>query len=236
MQRAGLLAALALAGCGGDEGEGKVRVTAYGEAFIEQGIPADEMADGWAVQFDRFEVHIQDVSVAGGQLKTPPKVDLTPASSEAGQLLGAVSAPAGTHTGAGFTIARVEVAGSASKGAARKRFQWVFDQPTRYAGCHNQTVVPDGGEAVFQITVHADHLFYDSAVAEAPKIRFDALAAADKDGDGVITQAELAATDIGAYDPGSSSGVDDLWSYLKLMVGTLGHVDGEGHCQAAPGA
>lgn len=34
-----------LAACG--DGEDTVRVTAYGESFIEDGIPASEMDDGW---------------------------------------------------------------------------------------------------------------------------------------------------------------------------------------------
>ncbi|MEM1348636.1 MAG: hypothetical protein AAGI01_08785, partial [Myxococcota bacterium] len=56
------LASIALAGC--SENSGEVAVTVYGEEFIEQGIPAEEMADGWAVTFDRFVVDVEDVKIA----------------------------------------------------------------------------------------------------------------------------------------------------------------------------
>ena len=49
----GVVCALA---CGG--GEGTIVVTAYGESFIEEGISAEDMNDGWAVAFERFEVWI----------------------------------------------------------------------------------------------------------------------------------------------------------------------------------
>ena len=144
--------------------------------------------------------------------------------------------PDGDHTGASFTITRVEVEGTATKGADTKSFSWVFDEPTRYVECETTTAVSDGGSATFQITVHADHLLYDSLVSEEPQVLFQALADADADADadGNITQAELAATDIGAYDPGSEDGVDDLWAWLVAQTRTLGHVDGEGHCRATP--
>jgi hypothetical protein len=86
--------------------------------------------------------------------------------------------------------------------------------------------------AIFQITVHADHLFYDSLVSEEPQLLFQPLADADADQDGDITTEELGATDIGAYDPGNED-LDDLWSFLMAQSRTLGHVDGEGHCQAS---
>ena len=83
------------------------------------------------------------------------------------------------------------------------------------------------------MTVHADHLFYDSLVSEEPELRFDALAAADTDMNDQITEAELAAAGVGSYDVGNED-VDDLWSWLVAHSRTLGHVDGEGHCDASP--
>jgi hypothetical protein len=60
------------------------------------------------------------------------------------------------------------------------------------------------------------------------------MADADSNDDGEITQAELAESDIGSFDPGSEGDIDDLWSWLVAATRTLGHVDGEGHCEAAP--
>ena len=50
-----------LAACTETTSEGTVDVTVYGEDFIEKGIPAEEMTDGWAVTFDRFVVTVDEV-------------------------------------------------------------------------------------------------------------------------------------------------------------------------------
>lgn len=228
-----VVGASVVVGLGGCGGEGTVAVTAFGESFIEDGIPADAVDDGWAVDFGRFEVDVRDVVVAGQQLAIDEPVDLVPSSSGAGHELGRVVVPAGEHSAAAFTIARVAVDGTATKGEAMRAFRWVFDEPTRYEACETTTVVPAGGSAVLQITVHADHLLFDSLVATTPRLLFQPLADADADADGTITPDELAAADIGAYDPGSADGVDDLWQWLNAQVRNLGHVDGEGHCRAA---
>lgn len=222
-----------LSACGGGEAEdGRLTVTAYGESFIEEGIPASALDDGWAVDFSRFSVRVEDITVAGETLPEAKTVDLTQPAEGEGQVLGTVRVPAGAYSDASFTIARVEIVGTATKGATEKRFSWVIEAPTRYTECETTTTVPEGGEAKFQITVHADHLLYDSLVSHEPQVLFQALADADADGDGAITQAELVAADIGAYDPGSEGGVDDLWSWLVAQSRTIGHVDGEGHCHA----
>lgn len=224
-----LLPLLAASACAG---EGTVIVTAYGESFIEDGIPADEVDDGWAVEFERFEVAIRDVVVGGTDVPVKKRIDLTKSSKGKGHTLGSATVAADDHTHSSFSVGRVEVTGSATKGDVTKTFEWVFDETTSYHECETTTKVPAGGEATFQITVHADHLLYDSLVSEEPRVLFQALADADADDDGVITKKELAATDIGAYDPGSEGGVDDLWSWLVAQTRTLGHVDGEGHCHA----
>jgi hypothetical protein len=225
-----------LAASCGTEGEGTITVTAYGESFIEEGIPASAVDDGWAVGFSRFQVSIRDVQVAGAPVTVPASIELTKPSSGKGHELGTTQVPEGEHRDAGFTIARVEVEGSATKGTVTKTFSWVFDRPTVYSRCETTTKVAADGSATFQITVHADHLLYDSLVAAEPKLLFQALADADKDSDGEVTRAELAAAGVGAYDPGSGGGIDDLWSWLVAQTRTLGHVDGEGHCHADSGS
>ncbi len=211
-------------------GEGTLSVTAYGESYIEDGIGVEAIDDGWAVTFSRFDVAISGVEVAEVAVPVSAPVDLSQPSSGAGHLLGSVTAAEGDHESASFTIDRVEVDGSASQTGETKTFHWVFDEPTHYAGCETTTSIVDGGEATFEITIHGDHLLYDSLVASEPQLLFQALADADADGDDEITQAELSVVDIGAYDPGSEGGIDDLWSWLAALARTLGHVDGEGHC------
>jgi hypothetical protein len=226
---------LCLLGCGQDEdedGTGQVQAYVYGESFIEEGIPAEEMGDGWSVTFDTFRVQVEDVVVGGVTLPQAGALDISMASDGSGQRLSSAQVPSGDHSGSSYRITRVEVSGQGSKDGVTKTFDWVLDQDTHYTNCETTTSVPDQGSADFQITVHADHLFYDSLVSEEPQVLFQALADADTDGDGAITQEELADTDIGAYDPGSQGGVDDLWTWLIAQSRTLGHVDGEGHCDA----
>lgn len=215
-----------------NEGAGTITVTAYGESFIEDGIPASEMDDAWSVDFTRFEVTIDDVAVAGGELTDLDAVDLTEGTDGHGQELGVVPASVGTHGEGAFVIRRVEVEGIAEKDGESKTFNWTFDEAVDYHECANETDVADGENSTFQITVHADHLFYDSLVSSEPGLFFGPLADADENDDGEITRAELAATDIGTYDPGSEDGIDDLWTWLNALTATLGHVDGEGHCHA----
>lgn len=215
--------------CACASGGGDVEVRIWGEAFIEDGIPATELADGWAIGFDRFEVELRDVSVAGVTFEDPDPVDLTEPSEGRGQRIARAAVPAGDYDDAEFTLVSFSIEGSAERAGVVKTFAWMFDTPVAYSNCETLTEVPRDGVGELQITVHADHLFYDSLVSEQPTLRFDAIAAADTDGDGEVTMAELAATDIGPYDPGNLA-IDDLWSFLAAHAQTMGHVDGEGHC------
>jgi len=225
------LACLALGACA--EGEGTLRVTAYGEEFIEEGIGADDMSDGWAVSFERFEVSLSDVEVAGTAIDVPSTVDVAQASGGEGHELGSAVVTEGDYGDARFVINRIEVDGSALLGSETKTFSWVFDGATAYEACDARTSVSDGGVGTFQITIHADHLFYDSLVSEEPQVVFQPMADADADDDGEITREELSMSDIGSFDPGSEGGVEDLWAWLVASTRTIGHADGEGHCEAA---
>lgn len=228
------LACVACVACDDEDdsgaGAGTVQVTAYGESFIEDGIPASEMGDGWAVTFETFEVDLANITVAGTDLGGGT-VELATGSDGAGHPVASAAVAAGGYTGPAYDVTGVSVKGSATKDGETLTFDWRLDAPTRYADCETTTDVPADGTGTFQITIHADHLFYDSLVSEDPGVVFQALADADTDGDGAITQAELAATDIGSYDVGNAD-VQDLWGWLIAQTRTLGHVDGEGHCDA----
>jgi len=223
---------LAFSGCtGGDAGEGTVAVNTYGEAFIEEGIPAEEVTDGWAVTFDRFEVTLSGITIGDQTLEGPYKVDVSGATDGAGHSVGELTLPAGEYSGQDFEIERVELSGVASKDGVEKNFAWTFDAPVHYMDCEANTVVEDGGNASFQITIHADHYLYDSLVSEDPSLVFQGIADADADDDGTITKEELEAAGIGALDPGNEE-VTNMWQWLVAQNATLGHVDGEGHCDA----
>jgi hypothetical protein len=237
MWKSALLLTVLCAGCASDDepsGAGKIAVVAYGESFIEEGISATDMDDGWAIEFSRFDVTLRDITVADTAIAGPATLDVSVASNGAGHEVGRISVSAGEYAEPSFTVERVGVSGRAVRDDRMKSFEWVLDSPTRYEHCETSTVVEDGRTATFQITVHADHLFHDSLVAESPQMLFEPLAAADVDDDGEVTEAELKAADIGAYDPGNED-VDDLWSWLLAQSRTLGHVDGEGHCDAFGG-
>ncbi len=215
------------AACGGDDGT--LVVTIYGEEFVEEGISADEMDDGWAVSFDSFVVTVDRVEIAGMTISGVDPVDISTPTNGSGQQLSQQDVAAGEYTDTSYTISRVEVAGKATKDGVEKTFAWDLAAPTRYLNCETTTVVEASAPGTFQITVHADHLFYDSIVAEEPQLFFQAFADADSDADGSITWEELSAQGIGAYDPGNAD-IDNLADWVIALSQTLGHVDGEGHC------
>lgn len=225
-----ILISCGLIHCNNDPEDGQVDVRVYGEEFIEEGIPAAEMADGWAVNFERFDVVVEDVRIAEVSTSAPSPIDLSKPSEGNGHMYATLTVPGGSHKASSFTITSAKVVGSASKDGVTKTFDWTIAAPTRYTGCEATTVVEESKTATFQVTVHADHLFYDSLVSEEPDVRFQALADADKDADNVISQAELMSATIGAYDPGSDNNITNLWSWLEAQSSTLGHVNGEGHC------
>ncbi len=258
---------MAVASCGDDgAASGTLSVTIYGEEFIEEGIPADTFVDGWAIDFDRFLVSVGEVSAAVGE-DTPAieddgyrVFDLGQSSGGEGAAIVSADVPGGDYDHVGFRIGAgtgtvagnaepedvtlmtdggyaLYVEGTASRNAETKTFAWGFSSATRYSHCEGTAEV-DGGSASTQITIHADHLFYDDLVSAEPNVAFDLIAAADDtaDADGVVTAAELEAVDITAeerYQVGNNSEVTDLWSFIDAQVSTVGHIDGEGHCEDA---
>jgi len=256
-----VVAACATTACDGEvTGEGTLAIETWGEEYIEEGIPGDEFADGFSVTYDTFLVVIGDVSAAkegdAPALEAPAQKvwDLT----ETGPFqIATGTVPKGDYFHTVYTIAppggdveagnvddgaldtmvtngySVYVIGTATDGTVEKSFEWGFDTSTLYDPCHSVAVVEEDGEATIQLTIHGDHLFYDDAVSEDPSLRFNDLALADADDDGEITREELEAYDITVlpnYGVGSLP-IDDMWGYVSHMTTTLGHIDGEGHCE-----
>lgn len=130
----------------------------------------------------------------------------------------------------------VRVVGTATKGTQTITFDWGFALTAIHSHCDPGAEV-DGNTVTIQATIHGDHLFYDDLVAAEPNVSFDLIAASDgADGsaaDGVVTPAELAARNItgeARYQVGSRD-ISDLWGFISAQVGTLGHLNGEGHCE-----
>ncbi|MEZ4450862.1 MAG: hypothetical protein R3B09_15385 [Nannocystaceae bacterium] len=254
--RASLLAAslaLPLVACGG---EGTFQARIYGEEFIEDGIPSDVFVDGWSVTYDKFLVVVGDLTVADGDATIPGwhVVNLATKTMGMGQAIGEVSVGAGTIERFGYRIApndgaaptlateadvelvrghAIYIQGTATRGDEVITFAWGFDSDTLYSPCEIDAELAADGEASAQITIHADHIFYDDLDSSTPNVAFDLIAESDADGDGAVTREELAAVDITAevrYQVGSHD-IQDLWSFLAYQATTVGHINGEGHCE-----
>lgn len=128
--------------------------------------------------------------------------------------------------------------------------QWGFPFSVQLTDCKNGTdgtaglVVRENTQNSAQITVHLDHLFFDSWATSDPRLRFDAMAAVAPS-DGPLTLGDLAQQDNLsdlhgangqplelAYDPGSEFKPvpNNLEEYVVDAATTTGHWNGEGHC------
>lgn len=230
-----VLAALSiqLTGCGDDE-KGFVSLQLYGEEFIESGIASEQVEDRWAIEFSRFDVEIPQVVLSEAQLQMQEAVDLTRPSFGEGQQLGILELEEASYSNAQFVLGTVEVEGNAEKEGVKKQFSWRFEQRFLYSDCEHTTDVRSDADSTLEITIHADHLLFDSLVSSHPSLRFEGIAQADQNMDGEVSESELKAADLGNYDPGSSGEINTLWEYLAAQVSLLGHVDGEGHCRVQP--
>jgi hypothetical protein len=130
-----------------------------------------------------------------------------------------------------------------------KTFHWGFSTATQYSACQQAAesgqaiqgiVIPSGGTDVSELTTHGDHLYYDRLMASPDpaietSLRFDEKAAADTDGDGEITRAELDAApiDVRKYNP-SGLPAANLGAFMTALARTVGHFRGEGECQVSP--
>jgi hypothetical protein len=229
-----------LAGCGG---EGSWILSTWGEDYIETGIPAAEFADGCSVVFERFEVVDSDLALLDGDGATVATIDgaFTVDMAEPGPLeLGSAPVPATHYDTVTWRIGptadqavSVAVAGTIACGGQSVSFAWDFDTDTTYHCEPEDLTIPAGGDDVTELTVHGDHLFYDSLEDPDAILLGQAFVDADADVDGEVTVAELEAVAVAelGYDVGSRAEVTDLYAFVAFLTRTLGHVDGEGHCQ-----
>lgn len=245
----------------GCAGEGSWVVTIWGEEFIEQGIPAEVFADGCTVVYDEFLVVQRDRALLDGDdavvgsLEGAQVYDLT---QEGPIEMGRTLVPATHYALATVTIgpangltagnanaeqvAELEAAqasiiagGNLSCDDSSVYFRWIFSTETQYRCEPEDLTIPASGEDTTQITVHGDHLFYDGLENPEAQVKGLAILQADANGDGTVTLAELDAVSVASlgYDVGRYSEVTHLGEFVTFLTRTLGHVDGEGHCQVA---
>jgi hypothetical protein len=234
------LLSILLAGCGG---EGTWILSTWGEDYIETGIPAADFADGCSVVFDRFEVVDSDLALLDGDGAVVGEIpgSFVMDMAQPGPVdLGDVTVPATHYDEVSWRIGptddepvSVSVEGTITCGEQSVGFAWDFDTDTTYHCEPEDLTIPAGGEDGTELTVHGDHLFYDSLEDPDAMLRAQAFVDADADADGEVTMAELEAVSVAelGYDVGSRAEVTDLYAFVAYLSRTLGHVDGEGHCQ-----
>jgi len=259
--RAAVLFIFLLWSCTEEVGTGTLTVEIWGEEFIEQGIDAEMLTDDWEIEFDSFVVAIDSISAARGEqspgiddgtqrvfdLTVPGPIAILSEEIRAGRYdrtsyrvgpaeIDATAASASTEQtqqliDSGHSIF---VEGHARRGDEERTFAWGFDTTTSYTHCASVADLRRQDEATVQLTIHADHLFYDDLVAEEPNLCFDLIAGADSDEDGEVTLDELSAVDIrplSSHGTGSEGDIEDLHAFISYLTRTLGHIDGEGHCE-----
>ncbi len=250
-----LVPALLAAGC---TGTGTWIVETWGEEYIEEQIPAADVDDGYAITYDEFLIVIGDVALVDGNgddVATFADQQVFDMSQAGPHAVGEADAPSTHYDRVDMTVApasgavagnatddqvarmndgglSIAVRGSATGGGDTYTFAWEFDTETHY-GCEPDLTIADGGEGSTQLTIHGDHLFYDDLEDPDAVVVFQALADADADADMAVTRAELEAVDVATtgYGVGQYSEVTDLWQFVAHLTQTLGHIDGEGHCQ-----
>ena len=271
-----VLAALTLAAgaCGDEGGSGTLKVTTYGEDFIEDQIPAagaggEGIVDGYTVTYTKFLVCLAGLKIGhrdgevGGEAAGPWVFDLRPAGPHAVATFEALDArrwdrvevtvqPASGATAGNAAAADVKLMnaggysvyleGRGVKGSEQVGFKWGFSTRTRYYDCSEKSsgegvVVPGGGAASVELTIHGDHLLYDDLQSADPSLRFSAVAGADADLDGQVTLEELAKVDLTTlpadqYGTGGAGSINDLRAFVTALTRTLVHYQGEGHCHS----
>lgn len=157
-----ILVAGSVAACGSP---GSVTFTTYGEDFIEQGIPASEFEDEWAVKFDRFLVNLGEMRLAqsdgtvGAEVSATKTWDVTKPGPVVVATVSDVAdakypdvsyaiAPSDALTAGNASEADVAlmkdgkysvyVEGKATKGTATKTFKWGFTSNTLLENCMNE--------------------------------------------------------------------------------------------------
>lgn len=148
--------------------------------------------------------------------------------------------------------ASIHVEATARRGELERRIAWTFALDVAHSRCvgaddTDGIVVRSGAANEAQITLHWDHLFFDSLVADEASMRFDAIHAVAGD---PITLDALSAQRLAdlrdargeplrdasgapvVYDPGSTAlSEPTLRAMIEAAATMLGHLDGEGHCE-----
>ena len=144
--------------------------------------------------------------------------------------------------------------GTAKKGTQTVSFSWKLKNPTNNAACTNGddgkqgVVVKANSTAEAEITLHVDHLFWDSLGSEEAALRFDAIAA-KADASGAVAWSALESQPLAqpvdaqgnplkdaegknlSYNPGSATlSGQQLAAFISESQSRAGHLNGGGLC------
>lgn len=244
-----------LCGC---TAEGGWTLNTWGEDYIEEAIPPDAFVDDCAAAYDTFQVVLSEEGLVDGNgvfVATVAGAQVFDVHLPGPHLVGSVPAPVGLYPTVQARIAphadpelgnvdpeqasaildngwSIYVEGSVRCGLDSVRLAWGFDTDTTYVCEPEGLEVPRGGAGLSELTIHGDHLFYDGLEDPDARLQGLAIVAADADGDGWVTLAELEAVDVAplGYTVGRFGEVRDLRQFVTHLTTTLGHIDGEGHC------
>lgn len=146
------------------------------------------------------------------------------------------------------------IEGTATKATETISFAWGLANPTQNANCTNGLDNTDGvviranATTEAEITIHVEHLFWDTLGSEMASLRFDALAAVAGT-DKKLTTGEIATQSLAnlkdaqgmplvdatnmpiVYNPGSIPlKTQDLLSFIQASGASMAHLNGEGLC------
>ena len=251
---------LLLTTCGGTA---TWNVTTWGEEYIEDEIPAAEFADGCSATFSKFQVLVDAVELIDGngdaaaQASSPMVFDVTAAGPHA---LESLEVPKGTYDTVRYVVGPASgavrggniddavaqafadtgnayaIAGVLTCGGTAVSFDLAYATKAVYVCEAEDLTFATGGARTTELTMHGDHLFYDGLTNPEAQVRGQAIHDADANDDGVVTHAELAAVSVASlgYQVGPNADVTDLDAFLAGLTQTVGHIDGEGHCDVVP--
>lgn len=139
-------------------------------------------------------------------------------------------------------LRRADVRGHATRGDVTKRFDWPFFDSLRLHKCKTaddtgdvkQAILWSSGSFPVKLVFHAEELLRETP-HDTSRLRFDALAAADSDGDQVITREELAVipgpeADPDAGLPAPDAGILSLANLLDALLARAVRLDDGGPC------
>jgi hypothetical protein len=235
-------------------GSGSWEVEIWGEDYIETGIPSASFADGCSATFDQFLLSVAAVEASNGEQGTghdgPFSFDLVQPGPQS--LTSLIELPSGYYDTVSFRVAppsggKDSLSAALSEAAASIHsvgtltcpsdsvtFDWAFATDTTYVCEPDGLNIPKGGSDTTQLTIHGDHFFYNGLEDPDAAVLGEAIVAADADGDGAVSLAELDGVPVASlgYTVGSHAEVSTLASFLEVLASSLGHIDGEGHCVA----